>query len=106
MDRSDKRPGGGILVVIPSEDSAKFAKKYGTDFDGRSDMTTLRGLFMVAGGGREHGRPGIWVVDTTGKFKTLLEERRVSLPDDAAEPGGGFGGPGGPGGPGRPRRGL
>src|SRR5690606_7194683 len=35
IDRTDKKMGGVILVAIPAVDAAKFAKKYGTDFDGR-----------------------------------------------------------------------
>ncbi len=107
MDRTDRKPGGSILVAVPAEESAKFAKKYGMDFDGRSDMTTLRGTFMVSGGKKEHGRPGIWLVDSTGKLASLLEQRKLDLPDEKIE--GGGAGPDGPGGPGvrpRPRRPL
>jgi hypothetical protein len=81
IDRSDKEPGGGILVAVPSGDSAKFAKKYGTDFDGKRSSTTLRGTF-IAVGGRDHGHRGVWVVDTTGKLDSLIKERKATLPDD------------------------
>ena len=99
MDRSDYKPGGVILVAVATEKSAAFAKKYGTDFEGRRDTDSLKGLFMVS------GRRKIWVIDTTGQLEKLQTERKVSLPDEAAGPhmGGEFpGGPKGPGHPGHP----
>jgi len=106
MDRTDKRPGGGILVAIPAEQATAFAKKYGTDFDGRSDMDTLRGTLVAAGPGP---RGKIWLVDNSGKFLQLTEERKKNLPEEAAEMadfGGGAGVPAGPGprGPGPMRK--
>jgi hypothetical protein len=95
IDRSDKKPGGGILVAVPSGDSAKFAKKYGTDFDGRNSSTPLRGAF-IAVGGHEGKRRGVWVVDTTGRLDLLIKERKAFLPDDAADEQKGEGRPRGP----------
>jgi hypothetical protein len=37
MDRIDRKPGGGILVAVPTAEAASFAKKYGTDFEGRHE---------------------------------------------------------------------
>jgi hypothetical protein len=80
IDRTDKKGGGGILVAVPAEASAKFAKKYGTDFDGRYDKDTLRGVFIAAGGGRHRK---IWMVDTTGKLLELMATRKKDLPEGA-----------------------
>lgn len=95
MDRRDDKPGGEILVVVPSADAAKFAKKYGTDFKGRNSMTTLRGVLISTTGGRRH--MGIWLVDTTGKVADLVEQNKLAI--ENGERGGGPGaGPGaGPG---------
>ena len=87
IDRSDKKPGGGILVAVPSGESAKFAKKYGTDFKGRNSSTTLRGTLIAAGGPGNPGHRGIWVIDTTGRLESLLKDRKVTVPDDGSEPG-------------------
>jgi len=96
LDRRDNRFGGGILVAIPSGDAEKFAKKYGTDFEGRSESNTLKGMFMAAPGGKDrHGK--VWLVDTTGKVAELIKQRRLTI--EEGEDGAGFG-PGGPGGPG------
>ncbi|MEX1117564.1 MAG: hypothetical protein WEB60_02105 [Terrimicrobiaceae bacterium] len=82
IDRSDKKPGGGILVAVPSGDSAKFAKKYGTDFEGKNSSTMLKGTFLAAGGGGHAGHRGVWVIDTTGKLETLIKDRKISIPDE------------------------
>lgn len=77
MDRVDRKPGGGILVAVPTADAASFAKKYGTDFEGRFDSDQLKGLFMASGPRK------IWVIDTTGHLEKLMAERKVMLPDEA-----------------------
>ena len=101
MDRNDNKPGGHILVAIPTADAAKFAKKYGTDFEGRNDMTTLRGTLVAAPGKRVKGRA--WIVDTTGKIAEMVKKNTLVIDD---EEGGVIEfGPGGPGPGGRgPRR--
>lgn len=91
IDRSDKKPGGGIMVAIPAADAAKFAKKYGTDFDGRNDMDTLRGTLIAAPGKGPHAR--VWIIDTTGKMGELVKQKKLIIED---EEDGGFG-PQGPG---------
>lgn len=98
MDRSDNRPGGGIMVAIPAADAAKFAKKFGTDFDGRNDMDTLRGTLIAAPG--KGPRPRVWLIDTTGKVAELVKQNKLAIDED--EEGGVPNGPG-PRGPG-PRR--
>ena len=84
IDRGDKKPGGGILVAVPAASANAFAKKYGTDFDGRSDMDTLRGTLVAAGPGP---RGKIWVLDNSGELVSLMEQRKKDLPPDAAEAG-------------------
>ena len=102
MERMDKKPGGTILVAIPAVDAAKFARKYGTDFEGRNDMTTLRGTLVTAPGKKMKRQA--WIVDTTGKMAELIKKNSFAIDDEDGEMGmgGGFG-PGGHGGPG-PRR--
>lgn len=80
IDRTDKKPGGGILVAVPAVDAAKFAKKYGTDFDGRYDKETLRGIFLAAGSGRHRK---IWLVDTTGKLSEMIAAQKKDFPEEA-----------------------
>ncbi len=96
IDRSDKKPGGGILVAVPSGDSAKFAKKYGTDFEGRNSSTILKGVFLAAGGQGHHGHRGVWIIDTTGRLESLLKDRKVTLPDESGQGQGGQERPRGP----------
>lgn len=99
IDRSDKKPGGGIMVAIPAADAAQFAKKYGTDFDGRNDMDTLRGTLIAAPGKGPRAR--VWLIDTTGKVGELVKQKKLIIEDEEE---GGFGpqgpGPRGPRGPG------
>lgn len=84
LDRSDRKRGGTILVAVPAEDSSKFAKKYGMDFEGKSESDMLKGVFMIAGDGdKTRGRRGIWVIDTTGQLAQLISERKRGLPVEA-----------------------
>ena len=52
LDRRDYKPGGEILVVIPSEDASHFAQRYGTDFKSRSYSNPSKALLsrLPAGG--------------------------------------------------------
>lgn len=77
MDRSDRKPGGGILVAVPAADAAAFAKKYGTDFEGRYESDPLKGMFMASGPRK------IWVIDLSGQLAQLQAERKLSLPEEA-----------------------
>jgi hypothetical protein len=91
IDRVDHKPGGTILVAIPSAEAARFAKKYGTDFEGRYESDQLKGLFMASGPRK------FWVVDVSGQLANLQADRKLSLPDEAGRPvamGGQFGRPG------------
>lgn len=96
VDREDYKFGGGILVAVPAADSAKFAKKYGTDFEGRRESNSLKGTFIAAPG---RGGPRVWMIDLSGKASELIKERKLELQDEGGDfqPGPGFGGPGGPG---------
>jgi hypothetical protein len=94
LDRRDYKPGGHILVVIPSADAAQFAQKYGTDFKARNRSTPLKGTLVAAPGGRMHAK--IWIVDTTGKVLDLVAQNKLNIEND--------GGPGGGAGPHGPRR--
>ncbi|MEI6279797.1 MAG: hypothetical protein WCQ16_10530 [Verrucomicrobiae bacterium] len=99
MDRQDRKPGGEILVVVASETAAKFAKKYGTDFEGRNESNSLKGIFLSAPGGNHRGKA--WLVDTTGKVADLIKQHKLLIEDDGGGLGAGGGGrPGGPGHPG------
>ncbi|MEI8310034.1 MAG: hypothetical protein WCH98_04695 [Verrucomicrobiota bacterium] len=105
LDRRDHKPGGEILVVIPSETAAKFAKKYGTDFEGRNESTSLQGTLVAAPGGRMRAK--VWIVDTTGKVVDLVKQNKLAIEEggDGGGSGGGGAGPG-PHGPGPGPRGL
>ena len=98
LDRRDRKPGGAILVVIPSEDASKFAKKYGTDFEGRTESNPFSGILLAAPGGKMHGK--IWLVDSTGKVADLVKQHKLVIEDE----GDGMGGPGPGPGPRGPRR--
>lgn len=98
LDRRDRKPGGAILVVIPSEDASKFAKKYGTDFEGRTESNPFSGILLAAPGGKMHGK--IWLVDSTGKVADLVKQHKLAIEDE----GDGMGGPGPGPGPRGPRR--
>ncbi len=77
MDRVDRKPGGDILVAVPTAEAASFAKKYGTDFEGRFDSDSLKGMLMAAGPRK------VWMIDTTGQLQKLMAEHKVMLPDEA-----------------------
>ncbi len=89
LDRRDRKPGGEILVAISSADSSKFAKKYGMDFEGRTESNPFSGVLVAAPGGKMQGK--IWLVDSTGKIADLVKQNKLVIEDE---------GPGGPGGPG------
>jgi hypothetical protein len=79
IDRVAQKPGGEILVAVPAEDAAKFAKKYGTNFEGRNDINSLRGTFLASPG---HGPKGqAWFVDTSGKAADLIKEGKLVIED-------------------------
>jgi len=97
IDRQNHKGGGDILVVVLASEASDFAKKYGTNFEGRNQMTTLRGTLVASPRG-PHGQ--VWMVDTTGKAAALIKENKLDVD-------GGDGGPHGPGpGPGPRRPGL
>lgn len=88
LDRMDHKPGGVILVAVPAADSASFARKYGTDFEGRFESDPLKGQFMASGPRK------VWIIDVSGQLAKLQEERKALLPDEAGRPlamGGKFG---------------
>jgi hypothetical protein len=92
IDRTEDKSGGSILVAVPAVDALKFAKRYGTNFDGRNDKDKLVGTFILVSG---QGPSGIWIIDTTGKVAQLIKDKKLTLPDAAK---GGDAGPGpGPG---------
>lgn len=91
IDRMDKKPGGNILVAVKAADAGAFARKYGTDFEGKNDTTTLKGLFLA--GGSEKGRMKVYLVDTTGELKALFDSGEFSLPAPEPAEGGGQDGP-------------
>ncbi len=85
IDRTDKKPGGGILVAVKAADASSFARKYGTDFEGRNDTTTLKGIFLAGGGAK--GRMKVYLVDTTGELKALFDAGEFALPAESADGG-------------------
>lgn len=97
IDRTEDKSGGSILVAVPAADAAKFAKKYGTNFDGRNDKDKLTGTFILVSG---EGPSGFWMIDTTGKLAQLIKDKKLVLPEAAK-----LGGDAGPG-PRRPLRRL
>jgi hypothetical protein len=80
MDRKDMKPGGGILVAIPAADAASFAKKYGTDYEGRYEKDELTGTLMAGPGCGP--RKQVWFVDTSGQAAAMIEQKKLSLEDD------------------------
>lgn len=80
MDRRDMKPGGGILVAIPAAEAASFAKKYGTDFEGRYEKDELTGTLMASPG--RGPRKQVWFVDTSGQAAAMIEQRKLSIEDD------------------------
>lgn len=95
LDRRNYKPGGRILVVIPSAEASKFAKKYGTNFEGRSESNPFSGVFVAAPGGKK--KKSVWLVDSTGKIGDLVKQNKLTIEDEGGEPAGP-----GPGGPRRP----
>ncbi|MFA7342884.1 MAG: hypothetical protein WC003_01145 [Terrimicrobiaceae bacterium] len=94
LDRRDHKPGGGILVVVPSADAAKFAKKYGTDFEGRNESNVFQATLLAAPGRRMHAK--VWLLDSTGKIADLLKENKLAIEEEEGGDGPGRG-PGGQG---------
>jgi hypothetical protein len=94
LDRLEHKPGGNILVVIAAEDASKFAKKYGTNFEGRNASNPLKGILAAAPGGKRQGQ--VWLLDTTGKIGELIKQNKLVIEEEAG------GGPGA--GPRHPRR--
>ena len=87
LDRRDYKPGGEILVAIPSEDAAHFAKKYGTDFKGRNVSNSLQATLIAAPSERMHAK--VWILDSTGKIADLVKQHELAIEDEK-----GGGGPG------------
>jgi hypothetical protein len=93
-DRSDRKPGGEIMVAIPSANAEAFAKKYGTDFKGRTETNTLKGVLTALGGGEGRG-PRTWIIDATGGLlQKAIADHKFNLPPEGGKPGAGPGGPG------------
>lgn len=84
MDRNDLKAGGAILVAIPSAEAAAFAKKYGTDYEGRYEKDSLTGTLLASPGRGRH--PQIWFVDTSGTAAALIEQKKLELQDDGGRP--------------------
>ncbi|TSA30326.1 MAG: hypothetical protein D4R65_13390 [Verrucomicrobiaceae bacterium] len=104
VDKQNRKPGGEIVVVVPSSSASNFAKKFGTDFEYRGESDSLKGIFMAAPGGPDrHGK--VWVIDTTGKVGDLIKQHKLAIMDDKAWDVPGHGGAGGPEGPGGPHHG-
>ncbi len=82
IDRSDRKAGGDILIAVPAGDTASFARKYGTDFEGRNDFDSLKGSFLSVARAGGHENSQIWIIDTTGKLAKAIEEKKLSLPAD------------------------
>lgn len=85
IDRTEDKSGGSILVAVPAADAEKFAKKFGTNFDGRNDKDKLTGTFILVSG---NGPSGFWMIDTTGKLAQLIKDKKLALPDAAKQDGG------------------
>jgi hypothetical protein len=83
IDRTVHKGGGTILVAVPAADAEKFAKKYGTTFDGRNDKDKLTGTFILVSG---RGPSGFWLIDTTGKLAQLIKDKKLQMPDAAKQP--------------------
>ncbi len=82
IDRSDRKAGGDILMAVPAGDAASFARKYGTDFEGRNDSDSLKGTFLSVARAGGHENSQIWIIDTTGKLAKAIAEKKLSLPAD------------------------
>ena len=95
LDRRDYKPGGEILVAIPSEEAAHFAKKYGTEFKGRNVSNSLQATLIAAPGGRMHAK--VWILDSTGKVADLVKQHKLAIEEENGGGGPGGGAGGGPG---------
>ncbi len=83
-DRRDDRPAGRILVVVAADKTTAFARKYGTDPDGRRlDADTLRGILLAAPG--KHPRARVWMVDTDGRAAELIKNKKLMIDDEGVE---------------------
>lgn len=80
IDRKDRKPGGVIPVAVAAADAASFAKKYGTDFDGRYDKDDLVGTLLASPG--HAPRKQVWFVDTSGLAAELIKQGKMHLEDD------------------------
>lgn len=80
IDRTEDKAGGSILVAVDAAEAGKFAKKYGTNFEGRNDKDKLTGSFILVSG---NGASGLWIIDTTGRIAQLIKEKKLVLPDGA-----------------------
>ena len=94
MNRIDYRPAGMILVAIASEDAAKFAKKYGTSFQGRDLTHPLTGTLISTPGHGPDQNGRMWLVDTTGKAAGLIKDKKFEGLDGGGPEGGMEGGKG------------
>jgi hypothetical protein len=77
LDRTDKKFGGVILVAVPSDEAEKFAKKYGTEYEGKNSRSALEGTFTLVSG---NGPSGLWIIDTTGKIPQLVADKKLVIP--------------------------
>ena len=92
MDRLDKKRGGSILVAIPAADAAKFAKRYGTDFDGRNEYDRLNGVLTTTPDNKKKFKGGTWVIDMTGgKIAELVKNKQLVIEDNEGKEGEGKG---------------
>lgn len=87
IDRTDKNVSGTILVAVAADEAADFAKKYGTDYEGKNNRHALTGKFILVNG---KGPSGLWMIDTTDKVAGLLKENKLAIPD--GDKGANFGG--------------
>lgn len=85
VDRHDKKRAGVILVAIPTEEAAKFARRYGTDFDGRGEYDKLSGILTTAPGKKMKSRE--WIIDTTGKVAELVKSKKLVIDNTESKDG-------------------
>lgn len=105
LDRREHKNGGGILVAILAADAGKFSKRYGLNFENRSESNILTGTLVAAPGGGPGGPNGrVWLIDTTGQANDLIKANKLSLHQGAGQDNGGGFGPGNGGGGFGPRK--